>query len=443
MAVHLSDHFNYKKLLKAALPSIFMMVFTSIYSIVDGIFVSNFVGTTAFASINLIMPVLMILGAIGFMMGAGGSALVAKTLGEGDKEKANKIFSMIIYFTAALGAIISVIGFLFVEQLAKLLGATPEMLSDCVKYGRILIALNFLYILQNTFQSMFIVAEKPMLGFAVTVVAGMTNIVLDALFVAVFKWGLVGAAVATAMSYVVGAVVPVFYFLNKKNKSLLRFVKTKFDFKAIFKAVLNGSSELVTNVSASIISVLFNMQLLKIAGENGIAAYGVIMYAGFIFTAIIYGYSIGTAPIIGYHYGAENFDELKNVLKKSLIMLGIGGIVMTALAEAFASPLSGIFVGYDKDLLALTTNGMRLYSWSFLICGINIFASSFFTSLNDGFISALISFSRTLAFQVLTVLTLPIWFGINGIWLSVVIAEILSLIVSAVCLMTKKKKYHY
>lgn len=443
MAVHLSEHFTYKKLFKAVFPSICMMIFTSIYSVVDGLFVSNSVGKTAFAALNLIFPALMVLGSIGFMMGAGGSALVAKTLGEGDNERANKIFSMVIYFTTIVGALTSMLGFIFTPQLAKLLGATPEMLPDCVMYGRILMAVNFIFMLQNLFQNMFIVAEKPILGFIVTVVAGFTNIILDALFVGAFKWGLAGAAVATSISYLVGGALPLVYFLNKKNSSLLRLVRTGFDFKVIGQSMLNGSSELLTNVSASIVSMLFNMQLLKIAGENGVAAYGVIMYLSFVFVAIFIGYAIGVAPITGYNYGAENHEELKNVLKKSLILTVITGVVMTILTQLLSSPLSKIFVGYDADLLALTTNGMRIYGISFLVCGINIFASSFFTSLNNGIISGVISFARTLLFQVICILILPALVGVNGIWLSVPIAECMAMIVSIVCLATKKKKYNY
>lgn len=442
MAVSLSEHFTYKKLFKAVLPSIFMMIFTSVYSIVDGVFISNYSGKTAFAAINLIMPAIMILGAIGFMMGTGGSALVAKTLGEGDRQKANEIFSMSIYFTVIVGVLVSVVGFVLIEPISKLLGATPEMLNDCVTYGRILIAVNFIYMLQNAFQSMFIVAEKPVLGFIITVVAGVTNIVLDALFVAVFHWGLVGAAVATGISYIVGGVVPIFYFLFK-NSSLLRLVKTKIEFKTIGFACANGSSELVSNISSSIVGMLFNMQLLKLAGEDGVAAYGVIMYAGFIFAAIFIGYSIGTAPLIGYHYGAENHDELKNLLKKSLWIISVLGVIMTALTEVFAQPLSSIFVGYDGGLLALTTRGMRLYGISFLIFGINIFASSFFTSLNNGLISAVISFVRTLVLQVITIIVVPIFFGVDGVWLSVLVAEVLSLVVSVIFIFAKRNTYHY
>ena len=443
MAVHLSEHFTYKKLFKAVLPSIFMMIFTSIYSVVDGLFVSNFVGKTPFAAINLIMPVVMILGSIGFMLGAGGSALVAKTLGEGDEKKANEIFSMVMYFTLIVGLIASVVVALAIRPIAIALGATTEMLSDCVLYGRILISANFIFMMQNTFQSMFIVAERPMLGFIITVAAGITNMALDALFVVVFNWGLAGAAVATVMSYVVGGVLPLFYFLSEKNQSLIRLVKTKFDFKVLSQSCLNGSSELLSNVSASIVSMLFNMQLLNIAGENGVAAYGVIMYLSFVFQAVFIGYSIGVAPITSYNYGAENHAELKNVLKKSIIISVIFGVVMTALTEALSLPLSKIFVGYDAELLSLTATGMKLYGLSFLIFGINIFASSFFTSLNDGLISALISFARTLLFQSICILVMPNLFGTNGIWLSVVVAETLALTVSITCLITKKKKYRY
>lgn len=442
-AVSLSDHFTYKKLFKAVFAPILMMIFTSIYSIVDGLFISNFVGKTAFAAINLIMPVIMIFGAIGFMMGTGGSALVSKTLGEGDEKKANEIFSMIVYVTIIIGILVSIVGVVLIEQISRALGATDEMMPYCVLYGRILISANFLYMLQNAFQALFITAEKPNLGFIVIVVAGVTNIVLDALFVVGTGWGLVGAAVATVTGYAIAGIFPIIYFASKRNKSLLRLVKTKFDLRAILKASANGSSELVSNISSSIVSMLFNAQLLKFAGENGVAAYGVIMYAGFIFVAIFCGYSVGVAPIIGYHFGAENKDELRNLLKKSMILISITGVVMLVLTEGLARPLSSIFVSYDKELLDITTRGMRLYGISFLLVGFNIFASSFFTALNDGFISALISFIRTLVLQIVTIIVMPIWLGIDGVWLSVVVAEILAMLVSVICLLTKQKKYGY
>lgn len=443
MAVKLSEHFIYKKLFKAVIAPIFMMIFTSIYSIVDGLFISNFVGKTAFAAINLIMPVIMIFGAIGYMMGTGGSALVSKTLGEGDPEKANKLFSMVVYFTIIVGILVSVVGVVLIEQISKALGATAEMLPHCVTYGRILISANFLFMLQNAFQALFITAERPNLGFVVIVVAGVANIVLDAAFVVGTGWGLVGAAVATVIGYAIAGIFPLIYFASNRNNSLLRLVRTKFDFKALGHACANGSSELVSNISSSIVSMLFNMQLLKFAGENGVAAYGVIMYAAYVFAAIFVGYSVGTAPIISYHYGAENKDELKNLLKKSLILLSIMGAAMLVLTEALSRPLSSIFVGYDVELLDITTKGMRLYGISFLLVGFNIFSSSFFTALNDGFISALISFIRTLVLQIATILVMPIWLGIDGVWLSVVVAEVLAIIVSVACWIGKKKKYGY
>lgn len=442
MAVHLSDHFTYKKLFKAVYPSILMMVFTSIYTIIDGLFISNFVGKSSFAAINLIWPVIMVISALGFMFGTGGSALVSKILGEGDKEKANKVFSMIVYSSIILGVIVSAVVFIFIERLARLLGATDNMIGDCVLYGRILIGAEVFYILQNVFQSFFVTAEKPILGFLIIVLAGVTNIILDAIFIVGLKLGVVGAALATIISYIVGSVIPIVYF-SRKNNSLLKFVKTKFNLKAIGSACLNGLSELLTNISASVVSMLFNLQLLKFAGENGVAAYGVIMYASFIFAAVFFGYSIGISSIIGYHYGADNKDELKNLLRKSLILIGITGLVMTGLTEILADPLSQIFVRYDAELLKLTTKAMRIYSLSFLIFGFNSFMSSFFTALNNGIISALISFMRIVVFQAVAVMVIPIWFGLDGVWSSIVVAEFFSVIVAFICLVANKKKYQY
>ena len=443
MAVHLNEHFTLKKLLKATYPSMLMMVFTSIYSIVDGLFVSNFVGTSAFSAVNLIYPVVMIIGSVGFMFGAGGSALVSKTLGEGDKEKANKSFSSVVLFTTILGAIISVVVFIFIEPISILLGATKEMLPYCKIYGKILVGAEIAFMLQNLFQNFFIVAEKPMMGFVVIVAAGLINMALDAIFIAVFKWGVVGAAVATIIAQIFGALVPIVYFARKNNKSLLHFTKPKLEFDVLFKSCTNGSSELLSNVSASIVSIIYNKQLLKFAGENGVATYGVIMYASFIFAAIFIGYSIGTAPIVGYNYGAQNHDELKNVLKKSLIITSIFGTVMTILSVVLASPLSKIFVSYDKELLDMTTNAMRIFSISFIFMGVNIFTSSFFTALNNGLVSAVVSFLRTLVFQTSAVLLLPMAFGINGIWAAIIVAEGLSLVVDVIFLITKRKKYNY
>lgn len=442
MRIQLSDHFTYNKLLRFVFPSIIMMVFTSIYSVVDGLFVSNFAGKTAFAAINLIMPVLMGMGTVGFLIGTGGSAVVAKTLGEGKREKANAYFSMLIYVTIAIGAILTVISFIFIRPISELLGASGQMLDYCVLYGRILISFQTAFMLQCAFQNFMVVAEKPKFGLLITVGSGLTNIVLDALFVAVFKWGIAGAAAATVISQVVGAVVPIIYF-SRKNNSLLRITKPIFDFKTLLKVCTNGSSELMTNLSASLVNILYNFQLMKIAGENGVAAYGVIMYVNFIFSAVYFGYAIGSAPVVSFNYGAANSVELKNLFRKSLFITGIFGLLMFTSSQLLAFPLAKWFVGYDAELFELTAHGFKVYAISFLISGFNVFSSAFFTALNNGAVSAAIAFMRTLVFQLIAILVLPELLGIDGVWFAIVAAEVLALIVSIIFFIAKRKKYKY
>lgn len=442
MHIQLSDHFTYKKLLRFTMPSIVMMIFTSIYGVVDGFFVSNFVGKTPFAAVNFIMPFLMILGALGSMFGTGGSALIAKTLGEGDRERAKKLFSLFVYISAACGIGIAVLGILFIRPIAAFLGAEGELLDQCVLYGRIILVALPAFMLQYEFQSFFVTAEKPQLGLAVTVASGVANMALDALLVAVFPLGLVGAAVATAVSQLIGGIVPLFYF-SRPNTSLLQLTKTNFDGRALLRACTNGSSELMSNISMSVVSMLYNVQLMQYAGEDGVAAYGVLMYVNMIFLAAYIGYSVGTAPVIGYHYGAANHGELKSLLKKSFIIIGICSVAMLILSEALAQPLAAIFVGYDEALMALTLRGFRIFSISFLFSGIAIFGSSFFTALNNGLVSALISFLRTLVFQIAAVLLLPLICEIDGIWISIVVAEIMAFVVTMFFLAGNKKKYQY
>lgn len=442
MNIQLSDHFNYKRLLRFSLPSIVMMIFTSIYGVVDGFFVSNFVGKTPFAAVNFIMPFLMILGSVGFMFGAGGGALVAKTLGEGKREKANEYFSLFIYVSAISGIVIMVIALLFLRPIAKLLGAEGAMLEDCVLYGRVILVVLPALILQYAFQNFFIAAEKPQLGLYVSLAAGATNIIGDALFVAVFHWGLPGAAAATALGQAVGGLLPLIYFFHP-NTSLLRLRKTKYDGSALMKACINGSSELMSNISMSLVSMLYNIQLIKYAGENGVAAYGVIMYVNMIFLSAFIGYSNGTAPVVSYHYGAGNHNEMKSLLRKSFLIIGGFSAGMFAIAEVLSVPLSKIFVGYDRELLEMTARAFTIYSFSFLFSGIAIYGSAFFTALNDGLVSALIAFLRTLLFQVAAVLIFPIIWKVDGIWFSVVAAEIVAAIVTILFIAAKRKKYQY
>lgn len=442
MKIKLSDHFTYSKLLRFVFPSIIMMVFTSIYGVVDGLFVSNFAGKTAFASINLVMPFVMILGGIGFMIGTGGTALVSKVLGEGKKEKANEIFTMMIIFTLLLGALLSVIGVISMPWVADFLGATEEMMADCVLYGRIVTGFTVAFMLQNVFQSFLIAAEKPKLGLLATVLAGIANMALDAIFIIVFKWGVAGAAIATGLSQCVGGIFPLIYF-SRKNSSLLRLTKTKLEIKPILNACGNGSSELMSNISSSVVSMIYNFQLMKYVGEDGVSAYGVLMYVQFIFVAIYIGYAIGCAPITGYHFGARNHNELKNMLRKSSFLSAVSGVVLTILAIALSSPLAKLFVGYDEELYELTRHAFRLFAYSFLLAGFNIFTSSFFTALNNGAVSAAISFMRTLIFQTSSVLILPIFLGVDGIWWAITVAEVFAFILSLIFLFAKRKKYNY
>lgn len=441
--IQLSDHFTLGRLYRFCLPSIIMMVFTSIYGVVDGYFVSNYVGKTPFAAVNLIMPFLMIIGGVGFMIGTGGSALVAKHLGEKDENQARRVFSMMMILTLILGVSISVLGIIFADKMALLLGADIEMLDYCVTYARTCLIFNTMFMFQNVFQSFLVTAERPKLGLVVIVAAGCTNMLLDFLFIAVFQLGVVGAALATGLSQTVGGLLPLIFFLRKNNGSKLHMVRTRLELRPVLQACSNGASELMTNISSSVVSMLYNHQLLTLAGENGVSAYGVLMYVSFIFAAVYIGYSIGTAPIVGYNYGAQNHAELRNIRVKSMRSMLIGGVIMVSLAELLAPVLAGIFVGYDKELFDMTVHAFRLFSFTFLLSGFNIWCSSFFTALNNGAISAAVSFLRTLVFQLAAVLILPIFFKLDGVWFSVAFAEVCAFIISVIFLIAKRKKYNY
>ena len=442
MQIQLSDHFTYNRLFRFVLPSIIMMIFTSIYGVVDGLFVSNFVGKTPFAALNLIYPFIQVLGVVGFMLGTGGSAYVGKTLGEGKKEEANKYFSLLIYTAIIAGVVLAILGIVFVRPVARFLGADDAMIDYCVIYARVILAALPAFMLQNMFQSFLITAEKPTMGLIITVAAGCTNMFLDWLFIVAFNWGLDGAALATAMSQCVGGIVPLLYFLRKDHR-LLYLTQTEFNGRVLWYSCSNGISELLSNVSMSIVSMLYNFQLMRVAGEDGIAAYGVIMYVQFIFVAIYIGYSIGTAPIISYNYGAGNHVELQNIFKKSAVIVINCSVALTTIALLLAGPLSRLFVGYDETLFAMTQRGFQLCSFSFLFCGMGIFGSSLFTALNNGIVSAVISFLRSVVFQVIAVIILPIFWGIDGIWASVTMAEMAGMVITLLFVVKLKKKYHY
>lgn len=440
--IQLSDHFTYGRMMRFTLPPIVMMIFTSIYGVVDGFFVSNFVGKSAFTAVNFVMPVIMILGGLGFMFGTGGSALIAKTLGEGDSERANGIFSMLILFSALCGVAIAGIGLAVLRPVVALLGAEGELLENSILYARVVIIGIPALFLQYEFQSLLVTAEKPKLGLWVTVAAGVTNMALDALFVAVFRWGIVGAAVATVLSECIGGLLPVVYFFCK-NTSRLRFTKPVFSGRDLLRICTNGSSELMSNIAMSLVSMLYNTQLLRYAGEDGVAAYGVLMYVSMIFVAVFFGFSVGTAPVIGFHFGAQNHGELKSLLRKSLTVISVFSVCMFALALGLAKPLSLLFVGYDETLMEMTLHAFFIFSFSFFFSGFAIYGSSFFTALNDGITSAIISFLRTLVFQIAAVLIFPLIWKLDGIWISIVAAEAMAVVVSAAFLVAKREKYHY
>ena len=440
--IHLSEHFTYSKLLRFTLPTILMNIFLSLYIIVDGYFVANFVGKTEFAAINLIMPVLNILGTIGYMFGVGGSALIAKTLGEKNQDQANRLFSLIVLVSSCLGVLLMVAGFIFMRPITSLLGAEGQLLEDTVLYGRIFILARPAWILLYEFQLFFVTAEKPRLGLLITVLAGLSNIAFDALFIIGFKWGLAGAAAASALSQLVGGVFPIIYFM-RKNDSLLRLVKPVWNGKALVKSLTNGSSEFMAEAAWSLVAIVYNIQLLKYAGEDGVVIYGLLMYVSLIFTALFVGYSNGIGSVFSYHYGAQNHEELKNLLKKSLTLIGIASVAMFVLSEALARPFSTLFLQDAPNLLPDAVHAFRIVSVCYLFTGVAVFGSAFFTALNNGQVSALISFLRTFVFELGAVLLLPLLFGVNGIWYAIVFAELMAAVVGSIFMVALRKKYQY
>ena len=447
-SIHLSDHFTYKKILRFTIYPILMMLITSIYWIVDGFFISNYVGPSAFAGVNLIFPVVMIVACIGFMFGSGGAALVSKKLGEGDSDGANKTFSLITYVTLGTGLILSLIFFFLVRPIAmgfasiNQVEASEAMIDSAEVYGRIMVGGVFLYIMQGYFHSFFSVNEKSSLGFLFTLISGLTNMLLDYLLIGVFRAGVVGAACASLSGMFISAVGPFLYFRFGKN-NLIKLGKPRWNLNEITQSIANGSSEFVSNVSGSIVTIVFNVQLLKYIGEVGVSAYGIIGYVCFVFFAIFIGYSIGIAPVIGYNYGAKNPVELTNVLRKSFVIISVSGVAMTLLSAGLADPITRIFSAGVGELHTLGVRAMRIFSICYLMAGFSMFGSSFFTALNNGLISALISFCRTLVFQLGSVFVLPLIVGVDGIWFSIIVAEFLSMVMTIIFISARRRKYGY
>lgn len=443
MTQDMNRHFSLSALLKFTFPTICMMIFTSLYTVVDGFFVSNYVGKTALAAVNLVWPIIMILATIGLMTGTGGSALVAKTRGEGDDARANRYFSMLIFFTIAVALVLGAIGQAIMVPAIQLFGAEGDLLTSSITYGRWVMAALPFFALQFAFQVLFSTAGKPNYGFYVIVAAGLTNVILDWLFICVCGWGVSGAAIATGLGQVVGGLVPLIYFVRRNNSSFLRLTWAKPEWKPIGKACLNGSSELVSNIAMSLVSMLYNYQLMAYIGEDGVAAYSVIGYTAMIFSSILMGYALGSSPLMSFQYGARNQIEMRSILLKSLGLVGVGSVIMFLAAQWLAAPLSAIFVSYDSELLEFTVQAYKLYALAFLIMGIPIYLSALFTSLNNGVVSAIIAFMRTLVFECGAVILLPMIWGIDGIWLSVSVGELAASILAIGFLVALRKKYGF
>ncbi|MBO7415643.1 MAG: MATE family efflux transporter [Bacteroidaceae bacterium] len=443
MKIELAGSYGYRRMIRSSLPSILMMLAISVYSIVDGLFVSNFTGTTPFAALNLIWPAIMITGAIGLMFGTGGSAYVAMILGQGDRERACRAFSMVVKTLFIVGVVVTVLFLIFIRPVCTLLGATGEMLEYSVRYGRIVLLTMPFYMMQMAFQSLFMAAEIPQLGTRLTLICGITNIVLDALFIVVLGWGLTGAAIATASGMAVGGIYPLYFFSSARNTTHLRFVRTRTDNTSILQVCSNGLSEYVGNISLSIVSMCYNLQLMRLIGEEGVAIYGILMYIGFVYASVFIGFNLAISPVISYNYGAQNHDELKRLLRKSLVLLFCAGTLLTVLSEVLSYPMAGVFVSYAPELRRLTAHAIRLYMLSFMICGLNMFVSAFFTALNNGIVSAVAAFARTLIFELGSVFVLPLIWGLDGVWLAVDLADVLALIMSAILLAAFRKRYGY
>lgn len=439
----LGGHYGARRLFISSLPLIGMMVLISIYSIVDGLFVSNLVGTTAFAALNLIWPAIGLVGALGLMVGTGGAALVSKTLGEGDEPRANRYFSMFVEFILLLSVVLAVPLLVWMEPLAVAIGAEGEMVRQCAIYGRICAAGMPAFMMQMGIQPFFMVAGRPRMGTWISLVSGLLNIGLDALFIIVCGWGLAGAAAGSMLACCFGGFYPLWYFSSRFNRSSLAFKATGFEFGPLAKACSNGLSEFVGNISFNIVSMCYNWQLMRFYGENGVAAYSVILYLGFIFVAVYSGYNMTVTPLVGFNFGAGNKRELRSLLRHSLTLMLVLGVLLAGTAELLAGPAARLFVGYDSELTALTVHATRLYAPSFLITGLTLFVSAWFTGLNNGPVSALASFSRTFVFELSCVFLLPVLLGVNGIWLSAPAAEILSLFLGAALLLRFRSRYGY
>lgn len=437
----ISKEFTLPSLIKFTLPTIVMLVFVASYTIVDGIFVSRFVGTTALSAMNIVFPLINILIGLGIMMGTGGSAIIGRKLGEGKEEEARSAFTLVTVFSIIVGLVISALCFLFIQPLSILLGADENLLPYCIAYGRIMMAFYTVSVVQTLFQTLFITAGKPQLGLWLNVAAGLANILFDYVFIVLLDMGIAGAAWGTVSGFLIGGIPALVYFA--KPRTVLYFVKPRWNGRIILQTMTNGSSEMVTNAAMAITTLLFNLAMMELLGEDGVAAITIVLYAQFLFSSAYLGFASGAAPVFSYNYGNRNIPQLKWLFKTCLCIILISSVVCFAFSYLMAVPTIAIFTPKESNTYAITLYGYKIFVWNFLFAGINIFASSFFTALSNGKVSAMISFLRTFVFVAGSILLLPKFLGIDGIWLAVPVAEAVTVLVALFLLAINRKHYHY
>lgn len=441
MTNSIAQKFNVFTLLKFAFPTMVMMVFMSLYTIVDGIFVSRLVGSNALSAVNIVYPVISLLIACGIMLSTGGSAIVARQMGEKREQEARENFSMLAVVSVLTGIVILVLGLMFLEPICRILGGTPVLLEDCKIYLGVLLGFGPLTMLQMLFQTFFVTAGKPGLGLGLTLTGGVVNMVLDYVFMGPMQMGVLGAALATGLGQAIMAVAGVVYFLKVKGN--LYFVKPVFRGNILLQSCGNGSSEMVSNLSTAVVTFLFNITMLKLAGEDGVAAITIVLYGQFLFTALYLGFSMGVAPVVSFNYGNQNHAQLKRIYKICIGFILGSSVFILGIALLFSEPIVGIFTGEENHTYELAVEGFFQFSFNYLFAGINIFASALFTSLSNGKISAIISFCRTFVFITVSIVLLPRVMGITGVWLSVPLAELVTLFISITYLKGQKEVYHY
>ncbi len=430
-----------KNILKFAVPTIAMTVFMSFYTMVDGLFVSNLIGTDALSAINLTAPVIQLVTAVSTMLATGGSAVIMKKMGEQKSGEAKEDFTFLILINVFVGMVMCMAGYLSMDRIFAGMGLSAEVEKYCVEYLSRYLVFTIPILLMNNFTLYMIASGKATLSLICSVTGGLLNMALDYLFIAVFHMGISGAAIATGMGYSVTAVVGLFVFCRKK--SLLHFQKPVFRWKVLVNAAANGCSEMATALVTGIITMMFNWTMLRYVGENGVAAVTIIMYVLMFASSLYTGYSYGVAPMVSYYYGEGNHEKLKKLVGTSFRVIAFISIMTVAASFALTRPLVSVFARPDNPVYDLAVTGNRICTIALCFIGYNIFASGMFTALSNGVVSAVLAFSRSFVFMLAAMIVLPLLFGVNGIWLATPAAELMALALSAFMLRKYRKRYEY